>query len=302
MPDILEDKILKLTYTLLQSLLRTNYFMDQEGIALKIHTELFSEYLKGIQPKFEIFVYHPEFSGLHLRMSKISRGGLRWSERYEDYRTEIKSLMITQEGKNSIIVPDGAKGGFVPKGLPSMKEDRNAFIEGGTACYKSFITSLLSVTDNLKGGRAIAPKKVVRWDDCDPYLGVAAEKGTSTFADTANGSAIDHGFWLGDAFASGGSVGYDHKKMGITARGAWVSVERHFREVGVDVAKDPITVIGIGDMSGDVFGNGMLLSKALKLQIAFNHMHIFFDPDPAAAKSFEERKRLFKLPRSGWSD
>jgi len=307
-----DDRILRSYLSVILAILRTNFYQpayitgdapggNAPGLAIKIRSKNVPLVPKP-RPFAEIFVYSPKFEGVHLRGGPVARGGLRWSDRPEDFRTEILGLAKAQMVKNSVIVPVGAKGGFVPKGLPSMKEDRNAFIEGGTACYKSFITSLLSVTDNLKGGRTIAPKKVMRWDDSDPYLVVAADKGTATFSDTANGIAIDHGFWLGDAFASGGSVGYDHKKMGITARGAWVSVERHFREVGVNIAKDPITVIGIGDMSGDVFGNGMLLSKALKLQIAFNHMHIFFDPDPDPAKSFEERKRLFKLPRSGWSD
>ncbi len=295
-PNILEDKILKLTYTLFQSLLRTNYFFEQDAIALKIHTELFSEHLKGIQPKFEIFVYHPEFSGLHLRMSKISRGGLRWSERYEDYRTEIKSLMITQEGKNSIIVPDGAKGGFVIR-----KEKSKISKEYFQEIYTTFINNLLDMVDNVVEGKVTRHKSIIAYDDDDTYFVVAADKGTANMSDVANAISIQRDYWLKDAFASGGSQGFGHKDLGITAKGAMISTQRFFIEKGIDFYKDSITVVGIGSMNGDVFGNGMIESKAFKLLGAISHKEIFIDPDPIPITSYEERQRLFVSKDGSWS-
>lgn len=295
-PNILEDKILKLTYTLLQSLLRTNYFMYQEGIALKIHTELFSDHLKGIQPKFEIFVYHSEFSGLHLRMSKISRGGLRWSERHEDYRTEIKSLMITQEGKNSIIVPDGAKGGFVIR-----KEKSEVSQEYFKSIYTKFINNLLDMVDNVVDDQVVKHKNIIAYDEDDTYFVVAADKGTAAMSDVANSISMERNFWLKDAFASGGSNGFGHKDLGITAKGALISTQRFFIEKGINFYKDPISVVGLGSMNGDVFGNGMIESKAFKLLAAISHKEIFIDPDPIPMTSYEERKRLFMSKDGSWS-
>ncbi len=295
-PNILDDKVLKLTYTLMQSLLRTNYFLDKESIALKIHTELFSEHLKGIQPKFEIFVYHPEFSGLHLRMSKISRGGLRWSERHEDYRTEIKSLMITQEGKNSIIVPDGAKGGFVIR-----KEKSLITKEYFQEIYTDFINNLLDMVDNVIEGKVVKHDNIISYDEDDTYFVVAADKGTASMSDVANDISIKRNFWLKDAFASGGSKGFGHKDLGITAKGAIISTQRFFIEKGVDFYKDPITVLGLGSMNGDVFGNGMLESKAFKLLSAISHKEIFVDPNPIPMTAYEERQRLFMSKNGSWS-
>lgn len=295
-PNILEDKVLKLTYTLLQSLLRTNYFLDQDGIALKIHTELFAEHLKGIQPKYEIFVYHPEFSGLHLRMSRISRGGLRWSERHEDYRTEIKSLMITQEGKNSIIVPDGAKGGFIIR--KDKSQISKAYFE---EIYTKFINNLLDMVDNVVDGKVIKDKKIIAYDEDDTYFVVAADKGTASMSDVANKISIERNFWLKDAFASGGSNGFGHKDLGITAKGAIISTQRFFIEKGVDFYKEPITVVGLGSMNGDVFGNGMLESKAFKLLAAISHKEVFVDPDPIPKSAYEERRRLFVAKDGSWS-
>lgn len=294
-PNILEDKILKLTYTLLQSLLRTNYFLEQDGIALKIHTELFSEHLKGIQPKLEIFVYHPEFSGLHLRMSKISRGGLRWSERHEDYRTEIKSLMITQEGKNSVIVPDGAKGGFIIR--RKKTEITKEYFE---EIYTKFINNLLDMVDNVVEGKVLKAKNIITYDEDDTYFVVAADKGTASMSDVANNISISRNFWLKDAFASGGSNGFGHKDLGITAKGAIISTQRFFVEKGIDFYKDSISVIGIGSMNGDVFGNGMIESKAFKLLGAISHKEIFIDPDPIPLTSYEERQRLFMSKNGSW--
>ncbi len=238
---------------------------------------------------------------MHLRGSRVARGGLRWSDRMEDFRTEVLGLVKAQMVKNAVIVPLGSKGGFVGKRLPAPSE-RDAFMAEGIACYQTFIRGLLDLTDNLVEGKVVPPANVRRRDGDDPYLVVAADKGTASFSDIANGIAIEYGFWLGDAFASGGSVGYDHKKMGITARGAWEAVKRHFREMGRDCQSEPFTVVGIGDMSGDVFGNGMLLSREIKLLAAFDHRHIFLDPNPDTAKSFAERDRLFALPRSSWDD
>ena len=295
-PNILEDKILKLTYTLLQSLLRTNYFLDKEGISLKIHTELFSEHLKGIQPKFEIFVYHPEFSGLHLRMSRISRGGLRWSERHEDYRTEIKSLMITQEGKNSIIVPDGAKGGFVIR-----REKSQITKEYFEEVYSKFIHNLLDMVDNVIEGSVVKDKNIISYDEDDTYFVVAADKGTASMSDVANNISQQRNYWLKDAFASGGSNGFGHKDLGITAKGAIISTQRFFIEKGIDFYKDSISVVGLGSMNGDVFGNGMIESKAFKLLAAISHKEIFIDPDPIPMTAYEERQRLFMSKNGSWS-
>jgi glutamate dehydrogenase len=259
------------------------------------------------RPHFEIWVYSPRMEGVHLRFGPVARGGLRWSDRREDFRTEVLGLVKAQMVKNAVIVPTGAKGGFVAKQLPDPGADRDAWLAEGVASYRSFISSLLDLTDNYLTSSdgvqtVVAPPQVRRYDGDDPYLVVAADKGTATFSDIANGIAADYGFWLGDAFASGGSVGYDHKAMGITARGAWESVKYHFRELGVDTQTQEITVVGIGDMSGDVFGNGMLLSEHIRLVAAFDHRHIFLDPSPDAALSFAERERLFHLPRSSWAD
>jgi glutamate dehydrogenase len=246
-------------------------------------------------------VYSTRFEAIHLRGGKVARGGLRWSDRPEDFRTEVLGLMKAQMVKNAVIVPVGSKGGFVLKKAPPATE-REAYLKEGVECYREFLRGLLDVTDNLVGGQVKPPRDVVRHDQDDPYLVVAADKGTATFSDYANAVSAEYGFWLGDAFASGGSAGYDHKKMGITARGAWESVKRHFRELGVDTQSRDFTVVGVGDMSGDVFGNGMLLSRHIKLLAAFDHRHIFIDPNPDPEKSFAERERLFKLPRSSWDD
>lgn len=258
--------------------------------------------LPAPRPAFEIWVYSPRVEGVHLRFGKVARGGLRWSDRREDFRTEILGLVKAQMVKNTVIVPVGAKGGFVAKNLPDPSVDRDAWLAEGIASYKIFISALLDITDNLVGGEVLHPKGVVRHDEDDTYLVVAADKGTATFSDIANGVAESYGFWLGDAFASGGSAGYDHKGMGITARGAWESVKRHFRELGHDTQTQDFTVVGVGDMSGDVFGNGMLLSEHIRLVAAFDHRHIFIDPNPDAATSYAERRRLFDLPRSSWAD
>lgn len=301
-----QDRMLRNYLNVITCSLRTNFYQPNKGgeakpyISIKIKSADVEEAPKP-RPYAEIFVYSPRFEGVHLRSGPVARGGLRWSDRKEDYRTEILGLVKAQQVKNTVIVPVGAKGGFVPKQMPA-NPTREVFLEEGINCYKSFISGLLDITDNLKEGAVIPPKDVVRRDGNDPYLVVAADKGTATFSDIANGLANDYGFWLDDAFASGGSVGYDHKKMGITARGAWVSVQRHFREQGIDVQKDSITVAGIGDMSGDVFGNGLLCSEAVKLVAAFDHRDIFIDPNPDPAKSYIERKRIFDLPRSSWED
>lgn len=302
--NLSEDKILRLYVDLIKATMRTNYFQrNDEGeyrydIAFKFHPRLIPNVPMPV-PMYEIFIYSPRIEGVHLRGGKVARGGLRWSDRYEDYRTEVLGLVKAQQVKNAVIVPVGAKGGFVAKRLP---EEREAYLKEGIACYQIFIRGLLSVTDNLKEGKVVKPIDVVCHDDDDFYLVVAADKGTATFSDIANAISLEKGHWLGDAFASGGSQGYDHKKMGITAKGGWVSVQRHFREMGHDIQTTPFTAIGIGDMAGDVFGNGLLLSKCTKLIAAFNHMHIFFDPSPDPEKSFVERKRLFDLPRSTWAD
>lgn len=300
-----DDRVIRQYLTLINATLRTNFY-QRDGKDLKgyFSFKLAPEAIPDIplpRPKFEIFVFSPRVEGVHLRGGKVARGGLRWSDRIEDFRTEVLGLVKAQQVKNAVIVPVGAKGGFVAKLLHDGMS-REEWLEEGIGCYKTFISGLLDVTDNLVDGKVAPPDSVVRHDEDDTYLVVAADKGTATFSDIANEIAESYGFWLGDAFASGGSQGYDHKKMGITARGAWVSVERHFREMGVNTDKDDFTVVGIGDMSGDVFGNGMLLSKHIKLVAAFNHLHIFIDPNPDAAKSWKERERMFKLPRSSWTD
>ena len=298
-----DDRILRLMRSVVGATLRTNAFAPAaaEALAFKIDSKAVPG-LPAPVPYREIWVYSPRVEGIHLRGGPIARGGLRWSDRRDDFRTEILGLMKAQLVKNAVIVPTGAKGGFYPKQLPSAGQDRDAWLAEGTASYKIFIRALLSLTDNIVDDKIIHPAKVVLHDSDDPYFVVAADKGTATFSDVANGIALDRQFWLGDAFASGGSNGYDHKAMGITAKGAWISVQRHFLERGIDVQSDPIKVVGCGDMSGDVFGNGMLLSKALKLIAAFDHRHIFIDPDPDPAKSWKERNRMFALPRSSWDD
>ena len=295
-PNIMDDKVLKLTYALLQNLLRTNYFLYSDAISFKIDTKVFSENLKGLQPNIEAFVYHPTFSGLHLRMSKISRGGLRWSERHEDYRQEIKSLMITQEGKNSIIIPDGAKGGFV-----IHKEKSEITKEVFKTVYSSFINNMLDLVDNMVDGEIITNENTVAYDGEDAYFVVAADKGTASMSDVANSIAVERGYWLGDAFASGGSNGFGHKDLGITARGSLVSTERFFIEKGIDIQKESVSVVGIGSMKGDVFGNGLTYSKQFKLLAAISHQEIFIDPTPDIAKSYQERLRLFTAKDGGWS-
>ncbi|MCF7980397.1 MAG: NAD-glutamate dehydrogenase [Pseudomonadales bacterium] len=301
-----EDRVLRRYLELNKAMLRTNFFQTQTEGATKeyISFKLDPKQMPDIPlpcPMYEIFVYSNRMEGVHLRGGKVARGGLRWSDRIEDYRTEVLGLVKAQQVKNAVIVPVGAKGGFVAHRTFEMT-DREAFMAEGIACYKTFIRGLLDVSDNLLKGKIIPPPRVLRYDEDDPYLVVAADKGTATFSDISNGIAKEYGYWLGDAFASGGSQGYDHKGMGITARGAWVSVQRHFRERGLDVQHTDFTVVGIGDMAGDVFGNGMLLSEHIQLVAAFNHMHIFIDPNPNAAKSFSERKRLFEQPRSSWTD
>ena len=297
-----DDRILRRIRAVVAACLRTNAFTPAaaEALAFKLDSAAIPG-LPAPRPWREIWVYSPRVEGIHLRGGPIARGGLRWSDRRDDFRTEILGLMKAQLVKNAVIVPTGAKGGFFPKRLPSPA-DRDAWLAEGTESYRIFIRSLLSVTDNIVEDAVVHPDRVVIRDGDDPYFVVAADKGTATFSDVANAIALERNFWLGDAFASGGSQGYDHKAMGITARGAWVSVQRHFAEMGIDVQNEPVTVAGCGDMSGDVFGNGMLLSKALKLVAAFDHRHIFLDPDPDPAASWEERRRLFDLPRSSWAD
>jgi glutamate dehydrogenase len=301
-----EDRILRNFLGVIQAMLRTNCFQPTPAGEPKLYLSFKLDpsrlpWLPLPRPQFEVFVYSPRTEAVHLRGGKVARGGLRWSDRREDFRTEVLGLMKAQMVKNAVIVPVGAKGGFVVK-RPPATGNREALAEEVVACYRTFIRALLDITDNIVDGAVRPPPKVVRYDGDDPYLVVAADKGTATFSDVANGIAKEYGYWLGDAFASGGSAGYDHKKMGITARGAWESVERHFRELGHDVQHADFTVIGIGDMSGDVFGNGMLLSRHIGLIGAFNHRDIFIDPNPDPEASFEERRRLFELPSSSWSD
>ncbi|MGW0174689.1 NAD-glutamate dehydrogenase [Rhodococcus sp. NPDC003322] len=307
------DRILRGMLSLVLATLRTNVYVrgsdgaHRDVLVFKLDPGQVSE-LPRPRPRFEVFAYSPRVEGVHLRFGPVARGGLRWSDRREDFRTEILGLVKAQAVKNAVIVPVGAKGGFVvkrppaPTGDPAV--DRRSALEEGQACYRLFVSGLLDVTDNVDTatGRVLPPARVVRRDGDDTYLVVAADKGTATFSDLANEVAAEYGYWLGDAFASGGSVGYDHKAMGITARGAWESVKRHFREMGVDVATDEFTAVGIGDMSGDVFGNGMLLSRRLRLVAAFDHRHVFLDPNPDVVRSFAERERLFRLPRSSWAD
>lgn len=298
-----DDRILRAIAGVIRATLRTNAFAPAAAEALAF--KLDSAKVPGLPaplPWREIWVYSPRVEGIHLRAGPVARGGLRWSDRRDDFRTEILGLMKAQRVKNAVIVPTGAKGGFYPKLLPNPAIDRDAWFEEGKESYRIFIRSLLSVTDNIVSGKVVHPDGVSIHDGEDPYFVVAADKGTATFSDVANAIAIERGFWLGDAFASGGSVGYDHKAMGITAKGAWVSVQRHFLEMGTDVQTQPIHVAGCGDMSGDVFGNGMLLSQAIKLVAAFDHRHIFLDPDPDPARSWTERSRMFALPRSSWAD
>ncbi|MBQ4832458.1 NAD-glutamate dehydrogenase [Pseudoalteromonas sp. MMG010] len=299
-----DDRIIRYYVDMVAATLRTNYYQkDSTGefksyISFKVQPSLIPDMPLPL-PAFEIFVYSPRVEGVHLRGGKVARGGLRWSDRREDFRTEVLGLVKAQQVKNTVIVPVGSKGGFVCKQLPS---GRDAFIKEGQECYKIFIRGLLDITDNILRGEVVPPIDVVRHDEDDPYLVVAADKGTATFSDIANGIADEYKFWLGDAFASGGSVGYDHKKMGITAKGAWESVKRHFREMEIDCQTTDFTAVAIGDMAGDVFGNGMLLSKHIRLQVAFNHLHIFVDPNPDSATTYPERERLFNLPRSSWED
>ena len=297
-----DDRILRRLRALIEAMVRTNAFAHaaEEALAFKINSSMVPG-LPAPVPWREIWVYSPRIEGIHLRGGPVARGGLRWSDRRDDFRTEILGLMKAQLVKNAVIVPTGAKGGFYPKQLPSMS-GRDGWLAEGTESYRIFIRSLLSVTDNLVNDKVVHPESVVIHDGDDPYFVVAADKGTATFSDIANQIALSRNFWLGDAFASGGSNGYDHKAMGITAKGAWISVQRHFLEMGIDVQTDEVTVAGCGDMSGDVFGNGMLLSKSLKLIAAFDHRHIFIDPDPDPAASWAERKRMFELPRSSWDD
>jgi glutamate dehydrogenase len=301
-----EDRILRAFLSLILAIERTNHYQrDAAGLrrpvlAFKLDPQQIPN-LPLPRPKHEIYVFGAQVEGVHLRMGDVARGGLRWSDRREDFRTEVLGLMKAQNVKNTLIVPEGAKGGFVPRQLPTGGS-REAIQAEGVAAYRAYINALLDVTDNIVAGRVVPPAGVRRRDGDDPHLVVAADKGTATFSDTANAISVARGFWLGDAFASGGSAGYDHKKMGITARGAWECVKRHFRELGIDIQRQEFTVAGVGDMSGDVFGNGMLLSPKIKLVAAFNHAHIFIDPNPDPAKSLAERQRLFALARSGWND
>ncbi|MGN6253334.1 MAG: NAD-glutamate dehydrogenase [Marmoricola sp.] len=301
-----QDRILRSYLDAIKASLRTNFYQrDADGqhhpyLSIKLDPAGIG-FLPEPRPRYEIFVYAPRVEGVHLRFGAVARGGLRWSDRRDDFRTEVLGLVKAQMVKNTVIVPVGAKGGFYPKALPDAS-DRDAWMAEGIACYRTFISGLLDVTDNLVAGEVVPPEGVVRHDGDDTYLVVAADKGTATFSDIANQLAKDYGYWLGDAFASGGSVGYDHKAMGITAKGAWVSVRRHFRDRGIDCQTEDFTCVGIGDMSGDVFGNGMLCSEHIRLVAAFDHRDIFLDPDPDPETSFAERKRLFDLPRSSWKD
>jgi glutamate dehydrogenase len=299
-----EDRILRAVWNALSATVRTNAYQTGAGGQLKeyLSFKIESQQLRELplpKPLFEIFVFSPRMEGVHLRMGYVARGGIRWSDRREDFRTEVLGLMKAQQVKNTVIVPVGAKGGFVVKRMPAEREAQQAEV---IACYQTLIRGLLDITDNIVDDKITPPAMVVRHDNDDAYLVVAADKGTATFSDIANAISAEYSFWLGDAFASGGSAGYDHKKMAITARGAWECVKRHFREIGVDIQSQDFTVTGIGDMAGDVFGNGMLQSPHIRLVAAFNHLHIFIDPQPDPARSFKERERLFKLPRSSWED
>ena len=308
-----EDRVFRRYLNLIRSSLRTNFYQPGDGrgpeavgeekahLSIKLDSKAIDE-LPLPRPYREIFVYSARVEGVHLRFGPVARGGLRWSDRRDDFRTEILGLVKAQNVKNAVIVPVGSKGGFVLKQQPPATAPREVIQAEGVACYKTFLRGLLDLTDNRVGKKIEPPKHVVRHDGDDPYLVVAADKGTATFSDIANGVSADYGFWLGDAFASGGSAGYDHKAMGITAKGAWESVKRHFRELGKDTQTQDFTVVGVGDMSGDVFGNGMLLSPHIKLLAAFDHRHIFVDPDPDPVASLAERQRMFALPRSSWAD
>ncbi|RXJ66499.1 glutamate dehydrogenase [Halarcobacter ebronensis] len=296
-PQIMDDRILKLTFSLLQSLLRTNFYLNKETISFKIDTRSFAVNLKGLQPNLENFIFHPDFYGVHLRMSNISRGGLRWSDRHDDYRQEVKSLMITQEGKNSIIIPDGSKGGFVIN-KDTSKVTKEYFNE----IYSMYINANLDLVDNMVNGEVVRDSNIVAYDEDDPYFVVAADKGTASMSDVANEIAISRGYWLGDAFASGGSNGFGHKDLGITAKGALMSTKRFLVEMGIDMYRDSISVVGIGSMSGDVFGNGLLESDKFKLYGAIGHKEILIDPNPDLEESFLERKRLFESKNGGWSN
>ena len=305
-PTLDADRYLRSLSKVIRAILRTNAYLGREAFAIKVAPQQI-DFAPLPRPKFEIFVYSPRVEGVHLRFGDVARGGLRWSDRRDDFRTEVLGLVKAQMVKNAVIIPTGAKGGFYPKQLPDPAVDRDAWITEGRESYKVFIRSLLDVTDNLEVGTdgsetVVRPEGVIARDENDYYLVVAADKGTAAFSDTANAISLERGFWLGDAFASGGSVGYDHKAMGITARGAWESVKRHFAELGHDAQTEEFTAVGIGDMSGDVFGNGLLRSKATRLVAAFDHRDIFLDPNPNAAVSFDERQRLYDLPRSSWQD
>ena len=300
-----EDRILRSFVALIHATIRTSFFQQFDGafrpyLSFKFDSHQVPDLAKPV-PYREIFVYAPRVEGIHLRFGPVARGGLRWSDRREDFRTEVLGLVKAQMVKNTVIVPVGSKGGFVVK-RPPVGGDRDAQLAEGIACYRMFISGLLDITDNLVEGKLVPPHDVVRHDADDPYLVVAADKGTATFSDIANAISTEHGFWLDDAFASGGSNGYDHKGMGITAKGAWESVKRHFRSLGRDCQSEDFTAVGVGDMSGDVFGNGMLLSRHIRLLAAFDHRHIFLDPNPSAEPSFVERERMFALPRSSWDD
>ena len=295
-----EDEVLRGLHNLLECALRTNFYQRPERpvLAIKIDSRKV-EVMPSPRPVFEIYVHSRLLEGIHLRGGKVARGGIRWSDRHDDFRTEVLGLMKTQMVKNSIIVPVGSKGGFVLKGNVPSRPALDAYLIDR---YREFISGLLDITDNIVDGKVLHPPEVVRHDSDDPYLVVAADKGTAHLSDTANSVSGQYGFWLADAFASGGRFGYDHKKVGITARGVWECVKHHFRNLGTDVQTEPFTCVGIGDLAGDVFGNGALQSRAMKLVAAFNHVHIFIDPDPDPVKTYEERERLFRLPRSSWTD
>ena len=293
---ITEDRVIRTLYEIVDKMLRTNYYLDKETIAFKVPTDAIESVSKTLQPRIEAYVRHHRLAGVHLRMGPVSRGGIRWSDRFEDYRVEVRSLMLTQEGKNAVIVPSGAKGGFIIR-APKEEIDRDRF----KAFYESYIDALLDLVDNQEEGKAVTPQKIVRYDGDDTYFVVAADKGTAHMSDTANAIAIKRGFWLGDAFASGGSHGYSHKELGITAKGALRSVERHFIERGVNFYEEPISVVGIGSMNGDVFGNGMLASRKFRLLAAISHREIFIDPDPDPDVAYQERLRLFHAEKGGWS-
>lgn len=298
-PDITQDRVLRALLALLRASVRTNFYSGSDTLAIKLRSQEI-EFMPHPRPLFEIFVFSSRIEGTHLRSARVARGGIRWSERLDDYRAEVLGLMKTQKVKNVIIVPSGAKGGFIIKNLPKQPEAIPKAVETG---YREYITALLTLADTKENGTVNHPPHVVVHDEPDPYFVVAADKGTATFSDVANSIAQEKfNFWLGDAFASGGSAGYDHKKHGITARGGWECVTRHFRDLGINYTEEPFTVVGLGDMSGDVFGNGLMLSRNMALVAAFNHKHIFIDPKPDVAKTFEERSRLFNLPRSQWTD